>query len=268
MKQKKNNKYLKQHFELFLMLLKQDIQKKYKGNFIGNYWIIITPLFMLSIYTFVFGYVFAVRWPGFLSSNIFQFSLVLYCGLAFYNSFNEAISRAPNNIIENVNYVKKAVFPLEILTPILVSSSATNLIINIILIAIIKSVLISPITFNFLFILLILFSFLIMLLGLSWIFSAIGVYIRDLNHLVINSVTGLLFLSPIFYPMSSLPEWLRPFILFNPISIPVEEARKIIIYNEIPDFYILSIYSLSSLFMFATGYYFFSKTKKGFSDVI
>ena len=268
MKQEKNNRYLKQHFELFLMLLKQDIQKKYKGNFIGNYWIIITPLFMLSIYTFVFGYVFAVRCPGFLNSNIFQFSLVLYCGLAFYNSFNEAISRAPNNIIENVNYLKKAVFPLEILTPILVSSSATNLLINVLLIAIIKSILISPITLNFLFILIVLFAFLTMLLGLSWIFSAVGVYIRDLNHLVTNSVTGLLFLSPIFYPIASLPEWLRPYILFNPISIPVEEARKIIIYNQIPDFYILTIYTLSSLLICIIGYFFFSITKKGFSDVI
>ena len=107
-----------------------------------------------------------------------------------------------------------------------------------------------------------------MILGITWIFAAIGVFIRDINHLISNGVQGLLFLSPIFYPISSLPEWLQSLILFNPISIPVEQARKVIIFDDQPDLQILLIYGAASFLIAIIGYYCFYKSRKGFADVI
>jgi lipopolysaccharide transport system permease protein len=254
--------------ELFFLLLYQEITSKYRNNYLGISWIVITPLFMLSIYTFVFGYVFAIKWPGFVGSNLFEFSLILYSGLVFYNTFSEAVSRSPTIIIENSNYVNKVVFPLEILTVITTISSLVTLTINLFLILLFKAVLFSEIQIESLYIVLIVLFFIIMILGITWIFAAIGVFIRDINHLISNGVQGLLFLSPIFYPISSLPEWLQSLILFNPISIPVEQARKVIIFDDQPDLQILLIYGAASFLIAIIGYYCFYKSRKGFADVI
>tara|TARA_B100001029_G_C14880905_1_gene349881 strand:- start:420 stop:749 length:330 start_codon:yes stop_codon:yes gene_type:complete len=108
----------------------------------------------------------------------------------------------------------------------------------------------------------------IMMLGITWIFAAIGVFIRDLHHVTSSSVQGLLFLSPIFYPISSLPSWLQPFILLNPICVPVEQARKVLIYSQTPDVNVLMVYGGCSILILLIGYYFFKKTRKGFADVI
>tara|TARA_B100000965_G_C19592488_1_gene758576 strand:- start:1368 stop:2153 length:786 start_codon:yes stop_codon:yes gene_type:complete len=254
--------------ELFLLLLFQEIAKKYKNSFLGLYWIIITPLFMLTIYTFVFGYVFSIKWPGYAETNLFQFSLILYCGLAFYNTFSEVVSRSPLIVLENANYVKKVVFPLEILTVVSVVASIINLLINLTLIALVKISLFSHIGLEIFYIFIIIIFFMIMMLGITWIFAAIGVFIRDLHHVTSSSVQGLLFLSPIFYPISSLPSWLQPFILLNPICVPVEQARKVLIYSQTPDVNVLMVYGGCSILILLIGYYFFKKTRKGFADVI
>ncbi len=254
--------------DLFSLLFFQELTGKYRNNFLGLYWIIITPLFMLSIYTFVFGYVFAIKWPGFAGSNLFQFSLILYSGLIFYNTFSEAVSRSPQIILENSNYVSKVVFPLEMLTVVSTFAAFINLFINLTLIIIFKIILFSNANFEIFYLLIILPSFALMILGITWIFASIGVFIRDLSHVVTSGIQGLLFLSPIFYPISSLPEWLRPFILINPISIPVEQARKVLLFNETPDISTLIIYLLFSVCISISGYYLFQKSKKGFADVI
>ncbi|MAV59590.1 MAG: sugar ABC transporter permease [Candidatus Marinimicrobia bacterium] len=254
--------------ELFILLFYQEFAGKYRSSILGLYWIVITPLFMLTIYTFVFGYVFSIKWPGFAGSNLFEFSLILYSGLVFYNTFSEVISRSPTIVIENSNYVNKVVFPLELLNVIASSSAIINLIINLILIIIFKFILFNQFNYEILYLLFILPSFALMILGIAWTLSAVGVFIRDFHHLVSSCVQGLLFLSPIFYPVSSLPQWLKPFIYLNPITIPVEQARKVILFNELPDLKILILYGILSITTSIIGYYIFIKAKKGFSDVI
>lgn len=115
---------------------------------------------------------------------------------------------------------------------------------------------------------LVLTPFCLLILGLAWFLAALGVYIRDITQFLGTAVTALMFLSPIFFPSSALPEWLRPFLVFNPIALPVEEARNVLIWGRAPACAALGLYSAAALLIAMSGFFWFQKTRKGFADVV
>lgn len=260
-------KSLKAHWSLIFNLIKREVIGRYRGSVMGILWSFFNPVFMLIVYTFVFSIVFKARWIGGTDSKT-EFALVLFAGLMMYNLFAECINRAPGLVLSNVNYVKKVVFPLEILPIVAIGSAMFHLIISLFVWLCFYLIFIGipPITIGLLPILL--FPFFLMILGLTWLLASLGVYLRDVAQIIGILTTALLFLSPIFYPISALPEEYHYFIQASPLTFIVEQAREIMIWNKGLNWSAWVIYSLFSFMTVWLGFAWFQKTRKGFADVL
>lgn len=253
--------------QLIKRLIERDIHTRYKSTFLGLFWIVITPLLMLSIYAFVFSSVLKARWPH-SSESEFEFAIILFCGLIVYNLFSELLVKAPSLVVSNANYVKKVIFPIEILPIVALGSALFQTIINLVILMCFCLLHYGEIHITVLLTPVVLIPFAILLMGLSLFFAALGVFLRDIGQLVGIIVTGLMFLSPIFYPLSALPEAVRPYLYLNPVTFIIEQMREVIIWGHMPDWSGLFLYTLISLFIAMGGYLFFIKTRKGFADVL
>lgn len=253
--------------ELIAQLTRRDIISRYKGSYLGLLWSLINPLFMLTIYTFVFSTIFKARW-GSSSDNKLEFAMVLFCGLIAFNIFAEAINRAPGLILSNVNFVKKVVFPLEILPIVMVSSALFNGCIG--FIALLAGVILSMGTLHWTILLLplALLPLIFITLGLSWLLASIGVFFRDVGQVVGVLVTAILFATPIFYPITAIPENIRFFYNLNPLTYIVDNLRRIFIWGQMPNWKTLLIGIATGLIVSFLGHLWFQKTKQGFPDVI
>jgi len=215
-------------------MTKREIALRYKGSYLGLTWSFITPLLMLLVYMFVFGYVFKSRW-GTLGTEggKAQFALILFSGITAYNMFSEIITRAPGLILSNVNYVKKVVFPLVVLPIVITGSALFNAALAffvLILVASIFGVLHwAIILLPLLIIPLVLFS-----LGLAWILAALGVFLRDLGQIVGIGVQALMFLTPIFYNIETVPPSFKRILLLNPLTNMISIIRNSIVWGQIP----------------------------------
>lgn len=258
---------LQNNYQLIFRLIKREVIGRYRGSFLGLLWSFVTPVLMLAIYTFVFSFVFKARW-GQEQSDQYEFALVLFTGLIVYNLFSECISLAPNLILNNVNYVKKVVFPLEILPWVSLGSSLFHAMTS--FCVLLSFLILSGHDFSFaaLWIPIILFPFLLLIMGLSWLLASIGVFVRDIGQVIAMVLTVLLFMSPIFYPLSALPEQIQPFLLLNPITLIVEQVRAVLIWGLQPNWVHMGYYSLVSAFTAWAGWVWFNKTRKGFADVL
>ncbi len=253
--------------ELILSLTRREILGRYRGSLIGVLWSFLTPLLMLGIYTFVFSVVFQARWGGDTGSKT-DFALILFAGLMIFNLFSETINRAPGLVLENANYVKKVVFPIEILPIISLGTALFHFSISF-LVWLLFTLLfrgIPPVTIFMLPI--VLAPFFLIILGASWALASLGVYVRDVRQIIGVFVTVSMFLSPLFYSISVLPEPYRIFMHVNPLTFVIEQARNVMIWGEGIHWLGWGLYLLISLGVALLGYFWFSKTKKGFADVI
>lgn len=256
--------------QLASMMIKREIAGKYKGSFMGIFWSLLNPMFMLVIYTFVFGIVFKARWnAGYASEySTTQFAMVLFVGLMVYNLFAECINRASNLIISNVNYVKKVIFPLEILPVVALGSALFNMLVSFIVWFIFYLMLFGlPQITIFLFPILLL-PLILLILGLSWFLASLGVFVRDVSQFINIITTALMFLSPIFYPVSSVPEKFQTLMYINPITPVVEQVRGALLWGTAPDWGSFASTLLVSFLIAWLGFAWFQKTRKGFADVI
>lgn len=258
---------LQHNFRLILRMIKREVIGRYKGSFLGLFWSFVTPVLMLAIYTFVFSFVFKARW-GLEHSNRYEFALVLFAGLIVYNLFSECISHAPGLILNNVNYVKKVVFPLEILPWVTLGSALFHAFISLLVLLLFLLIIDHDFSFTILFLPLIIFPFLLLIMGLSWFLASIGVFVRDINQVMNMLLTILLFMIPIFYPLSSLPDSVSNYLFLNPITLIVEQVRAVLIWGKQPNWIYLGYYSIAALFIFWSGWGWFNKTRKGFADVL
>lgn len=259
-----------QHYPLILQMIKREVIGRYRGSFLGLLWAFVNPVLMLSIYTFVFGVVFKVRLPqsNDMYEDKFAFALLLFTGLILFNLFSECLSRAPGLILTNVNYVKKVIFPLEILPLVSLGSALFHAGISFLVLLSFLLVISHPIHWTLIFLPLILPPLLLLIMGLSWILASIGVFVRDIGQFIGLILTMLLFLSPIFYPASALPESVRDYLFLNPLTFVIEQARAIILYGQLPDWSGLIIYYLLAFPIAWIGLIWFQKTRKGFADVL
>lgn len=256
------NKYL------VYRLIKRDIANKYIGSFLGIFWTSINPFLMLGLYTFVFSVVYQTRWGINTSDSKASFSLVLFSGLIIHLFFTEVLNNSYCLVISNVNYVKKVVFPLEILTLVCVGSALFQFLISFLVLFFAIFILNGIPPLGIIFVPLTFLPLLPLTLGTSWFLSALGVYVRDIGQILGLLTTVILFMSPVFYPSSSLPPLFRNLIKLNPITVPIEQFRNSLIFGRSINWFELFLYTIMSVIFAIIGLYFFQKTKKGFSDVI
>ena len=253
--------------QLISNLVHREVIGRYRGSMLGVLWSLITPAFMLLIYTFVFGVVFKARWNVESDSKI-EFALVLYSGLLVFNIFSECITRAPSLILSNSNYVKKVIFPLEILPWVTLGGAIFNFIVGFLIwvVAYVVLVGIPPRTIMLVPIMLVPFSLFVM--GLSWFLASVGVYLRDISQVIGLLVQVLMFATPIFYPLSALSEKIQAIIILNPLAIPVEMMRDMMYWGNVSNSQSWIILTTISIVFCLAGFACFQKIRKGFADVL
>ena len=260
-----------QYRVLIKHMVLREVASRYKGSLLGLLWAVINPILMLAVYTFFFSVVFQSRWSsaGHVGSDSkFEFAIVLYAGLLVFNLFSECISRAPSLILSNANYVKKVIFPLEVLPWVALGSALFHVLIGfgVILVFIVLAGM--PLHASALLFPLVLLPLVPMIMGLCWLLSSVGVFFRDIGQIIGMALTALMFLSPIFYPTSALPESLQGLLYWNPLTFVIEQSRNVLIWGILPDFGGLAIYSLVSLFVACLGLLAFKAMRSGFADVL
>ncbi|ANB61135.1 ABC transporter permease [Anoxybacteroides amylolyticum] len=256
------------HRSLIMQFIKREVRSRYQGSYLGIVWSFITPLMMLMIYTFVFSVVFKARWGTSSGNSKVEFALLLFSGLIVFNIFSEVVSRAPMLITSNVNYVKKVVFPLEILPIVILGSSLFHLGINIVILIMAILIFTGKIYWTVILLPLVLLPICLFTLGLGWFLSSLGVYIRDIGQVMSVVISALMFLSPIFYPISAIPKELQFLYYINPISYVVEDVRRITVWGLLPHWNWLIIGTVFGVITALLGLIWFKKTRGGFADVL
>jgi len=252
---------------LIYTLTKREVISRYRGSVFGLLWSFFTPVLMLVVYTFVFSVVFQAKWSEGQTSKS-AFALVLFSGLIIFNLFSECINRAPTIIISNSNYVKKVIFPLEILPLVSMGAALFHFFISCIVWLVFYLIEVGMPHITLLLLPVVMLPLILMTVGLSWLLASLGVYLRDVSQLVGIVTMVLMFLSPIFFPTSALPESVRPLLQLNPLALFIEQTRDVMYWGRIPDWYPWAKGMIISSIVAWVGFYWFQKTRKGFADVI
>jgi len=253
---------------LIAQMTRRDVVGRYKGSVLGLVWSFLTPILMLVVYTFVFSVVFKARWGTDGDESKTQFALVLFVGMIVHGLFAEVLNRAPGLILSNVNYVKKVMFPLDVLPVIAIGASLFHASISLAVLLIAFALFNGYLHWTIIFVPVVLLPLVILTLGVAWIFASLGVFLRDVGQTVGIITTMMLFLAPIFYPITALPEEIRPWIMANPLTFIIEEARGVVILGRMPEWSGLGIYTLAATAVAWAGFAWFQKTRKGFADVL
>lgn len=256
------------HRNLLMNLAKRETVGKYKESLLGSLWSILNPLFMLVIFTFVFTNIFKSRWGMTVDTGSVSYSVILFAGLIVFNLFSECFGKAPTIIISNQNFVKKIVFPLEILPIVALLSALFQACISFTILLIFLVVESGAIPLTALLLPVGLFPFIVFLLGLMYWLSATGVFVRDIGQTIGITTTGMMFISPIFFPSTSFPEKWRFLAHYNPLTYPIEQTRELLVFGNPIDWSAWSIYLLCSAIFCALGYAWFQKLRTGFADVL
>lgn len=260
---------VRQYRELIHKLTRMDVAARYKGSFLGLGWTFFNPLLMLTVYTFVFSFVFNARWGGSTSDSRSEFALVLFAGLLVHGFFAEVLNRAPSVVLNNTNYVKKVIFPLEVLPIATLLGAVFHTAISVCVLSIAFLALNGFLHVTALLGPLILLPLAMFSLGCAWFLAALGVYVRDIGQAIGILTTVLLFMSPVFYPMSILPEVMQwVMLLCNPLTFIIEQTRAVMVFGNLPNWGGLALYTGVSLAFMWLGFWFFQRTRRGFGDVL
>lgn len=253
--------------ELTGALIKREVIGRYRGSVLGILWSFFHPVFMLTVYTFVFSVVFKARWFAGSDSKT-EFALVLFAGLLVFNLFAECVNRAPILVNSNPNYVKKIIFPLEILPWVALGSAFFHFLISLAVWLVFYLVVFGLPQPSIIFLPIILLPLVLFTVGISWFLASLGVYLRDVSQIMGIITTVMLFLSPTFYPIASLPADYQSWLMFNPLTPALELAREVLIFGGGVRWLMLGLYFVFSMFIAWLGFAWFQMTRKGFSDVL
>lgn len=248
-------------------LTKREIYGRYQGSILGLLWSFLNPIIMLIVYTFVFSVIFKAKW-GATSESRVEFAIILFIGLIIYNVFAEMISRSPSLITSNVNFVKKVVFPIQVLPIIALGTTIFHMVISFTVWLIAYILFFGIPNYTIIYLPIIIIPLCLFSLGFSWFLASLGVYLRDLSQIVGLFTTILMFLSPIFYPITALPPTFQKILHLNPLTFLIEEARSILMWGNTPDWPTLLYVTLASVIVACLGLGWFEKTKSGFADVL
>lgn len=253
---------------LIRILAWRDISGRYRGSLLGSGWSLLTPLLMLGVFTFVFGVVAPTRWPGAEEQGMGMFALRLLAGMVVHGLFAEVLQRAPTLVTSQPNYVTKVVFPLEVLGWVALLTALFHAGMALLVLVLLNAFLGTGVSAALLALPLVLLPFALLLLGLSWLLAALGVYLRDLAQVVGPVVMASMFLGPVFYPREAMPAGMQSPLSLNPITVPVEQVRRVVFDGLWPQWEVLAQYGLAAVATYLFGLWAFARLKKGFADVI
>lgn len=255
------------NFSLIVDLTKREAVGRYRGSIIGVAWSLVTPLLMLGVYTFVFSEIFKARW-GDTNATRGEFAILLFAGLIIFNLFGECISKAPSLIVGNANYVKRVIFPLEILPMTVLGSALFHAGISLGILLVFELTIKGGVPLTALQLPLLVVPYTLFLLGTTWWFAALGVYLRDIAQTINIFITALMFLSPIFFPLHALSGRWQKVAHLNPLTFPIEETRNLLFWGKSLRWDLWSLYLLGAVLVCWSGFFCFQKVRKGFADVL
>lgn len=252
---------------LLWQLALRDISSRYQGSAAGLLWAFFSPVLMLLVYTFVFGYVFKARWLGAEVDRYF-FALNLFAGMVVHGLFAECVIRSPGLLQQHSNFVKRIVFPLWLLPLVPLASALFHACISFLVLFIAHSVILQTVHWQLMLLPFLLVPFILFLLGLVWMVSALGVYLKDLSQIIPIMVTVLMFMSPVFYPAEALPEQMQPIMYINPLTPAIEMLRAVLFHGVLPSALSYGVSLFVGALFSTLGFFVFNRLKVGFSDVL
>jgi lipopolysaccharide transport system permease protein len=251
---------------LILELVRREFTGRYRNSLGGAVWSFAQPLFMLAVYTLAFGVILKSPWG--LSVNTQDFSLLLFAGLIIFNAFVECLRRAPTLISSNPNFVKKVVFPLEILPWVQAFNAMATVATSLVIWCLGYVLLVGTPHASVLYFPLVLVAFFPVLLGVGWLLAALGVISRDLDPLVGMAAQALLFLTPIFFSREAAPAMLQPVLLLNPLTFVIEQTRHVLFAGLAPDFVGLALYMFGAVVFSVLSLMLFRRLRPVFADLV
>lgn len=255
------------HWDLIRQLTRREIVSRYRGSFLGVVWAFLHPFLMLTVYTLVFRGAFGLRWGG-EGESALDFGLLLFAGLIVHALFAESLHRAPYLIVNHSNYVKKIVFPLEILAWTSLGSAVFHAAVSACVLILFYGILHQSLHWTMLLVPFLFIPLVLMTLGISWFLSSAGVFIRDIGQASGPLTTIMLFLSPVLYPLSAFPEAYQGFLYANPLTFLIMQAQDLLIWGRTPSWTGIGAYCLGSYLIAWCGLLWFQKTRKAFADVL
>lgn len=257
------------HWSLLRQLVRREIDSRFRQNLMGGLWLVITPLAMLVVLTVVFRHIMGVRWPGLSHEEAhLAFALRLFAGLAVFQFFADCVNRAPNLVLAQPQLVKKVVFPLELLSWVNVGSALVGLGVSALLLLGGMWWAEGHIPWSAISLPLVWLPLIPLLLGLGWLLSGMGTYVRDVGQILGPVMSALMFLTPIFFPVESLPADIRGWMAFNPLAEPITQTRRVLIDGLWPDWSAWGLHLAVSCIVALLGALWFERVRKGFADVI
>jgi lipopolysaccharide transport system permease protein len=254
--------------DLIRALILRDIIGRYRGSLMGVAWSFFNPVLMLVIYTFVFSVIFKANWGTRVNESRVDFAIILFVGIIMHGVFAEVANRAPTLILGNPGYVKRVVFPLEILPWVALGSAVFHALASIAVLLAVQTFVWGIPPWTLVLFPLVAVPLLLTTLGFAWFLAALGVYIRDITHVTAVATMVLMFLSPVFFPISSLPPALQPWFAANPLAYIIEESRNTLLFGRVPDVLPwIAAMAVGALFASA-GFAWFQKSRRGFADVV
>ena len=252
---------------LTLELAKRDVLGRYRGASFGLLWSLISPFLMLMVYSFAFGFVMKSKWPQTAQGHV-HYSIILFVGLIVHGFFAECLNRSPHLITSNTNFVKRVIFPLEILPWPMVVSALFHTVMNFLVFMVLHLVLDHSIAWTVVFLPVVLLPLVLLTLGISWFLASVGVYLRDIGQVTGVLATAMLFLCTAMFSIDALPESYRWLLMINPLSFIIDQARDVALWGLLPNWSGLGIYTICAFVAFYLGYISFRLTRRGFADVI
>lgn len=248
-------------------LARREVLGRYRGASFGLLWSLISPFLLLCIYTFAFGTVMGGRWPE-IQSGQASFAIVLFAGLIVHGFLAECLNRSPELVVGNPNFVKRVIFPLEILPWPMVLSALFHALMNVVVFLVLRLAMDGDFTWTFVLLPVVMFPLVVLALGISWFLAALAVYFRDVRQVTGVLSMALLFLSSAMMPVASVPESYRWVFVFNPLTFIIDQARAVLLWGTMPDWAGLGAYLLVATAVLVLGWSWFRATRKGFADVL
>lgn len=261
-------KSLCDNFSMVRRLAGREVEGRYKGSVFGFAWALLNPLILLGLYTFVFGSVFKARWGTGEANNSGEYAVILYAGLILHGFFAECITRAPGLVVGNPNFVKKIVFPLELLAWAHQAAAWFHFFMSWVVLVIFQTIVFGSIPLTSLMLPVVLIPCALYAQGVMWGLSALTVYFRDIAQVVGLLVTCLLFASPVLYPLDAVPEAFRDVLYLNPLTSLLEIFRSLMIWGKLPALGEVLIQVAAATCVFYCGFFIFQRSRGGFSDVL
>lgn len=257
---------LPRRFDLILSLTKRELAARYRGSVLGIVWAVLTPVVMIAIFTIIFSGIFNARFGA--GSSQWDYALYLFCGLLPWNAFQESLQLSASTIVGHTNLVKRVVFPLETLPVSLSLAAVANQMFGTVALILAALLLRGELHATIVFLPLLVIPQLFATFGAAWLIASLGVFVRDIVQGITLFLMAWMYLTPIIYPESLVPERYRGIVNLNPFTALVRNYRRILLEGSLPDWRGLAYFGAFAIVSFLFGYWWFARTRKNFADVI